>query len=212
MPVSFYPVNGRQRGAALLVTLCVMLALMIVGVSAMRAALNGEKAARGERDRQIAFQAAEAALADAERDIDGAAGPESVRAAMFAPGGSAAFADGCAGGAGSPALGLCERALPPAAPAWQRARLDADDGAEAARFVEYGRFTTASMPVGKGMLPARLPRYIIEQLPYVQAGETAGRRSALFYRITAIGFGASAAHRVVLQSYYLKPLADGEDA
>lgn len=202
----------RQRGAALLVTLCVLLALMIIGVSAMRSALNGEKAARAERDRHVAFQAAEAALADAERDIEGAAGKDSPRAAMFRPGRAADFVDGCGAGAGNPALGLCARALPPAAPVWQRVRLHAAEPAAGARFVEYGHFTAASMPVGRGMLPARLPRYIIEQLPYVRAGENASAQTELFYRITAIGFGASAAHCVVLQSYYLKPAADREPA
>lgn len=202
----------RQRGAALMVTLCVMLGMMIVGVSAMRSALNGEKAARGERDRNIAFQAAEAALADAERDIDGAAGPHSARAAMFRPGRAADFVEGCGGGAANPALGLCARAIAPATPVWQRARLDAPDGGQGARFVEYGRFTAASMPVGKHMLPARLPRYIIEQLPYVRAGENASSQTELFYRITAIGFGANAVNCVVLQSYYLKPATDRVEA
>jgi len=201
----------RQRGAALMVTLCVMLGMMIVGVSAMRSALNGEKAARGERDRSIAFQAAEAALADAERDIDGAAGPHSARAAMFRPGRAADFVEGCGGGDANPALGLCARAIAPATPVWQRARLDAGEG-EPGRFVEYGRFTAAVMPVGKHMLPARLPRYIIEQLPYVRAGANAGSQTELFYRITAIGFGASVVNCVVLQSYYLKPAPDRVEA
>jgi type IV pilus assembly protein PilX len=206
------PPAWRQRGAALMVTLCVMLAMMIVGVSAMRSALNGEKAARGERDRGVAFQAAEAALVDAERDIDGAAGPHSARAAMFRPGRAADFVDGCGAGAGNPALGLCARAIAPATPVWQRVRLDAQEAARGARFVEYGRFTGATMPVGKHMLPARLPRYIIEQLPYVRAGESAGGPTELFYRITAIGFGASVRNCVVLQSYYLKPVADRVEA
>ena len=52
--------SGREQGAALVMVLCIMLALMIVGVSAARSALNAEKASRAERDRHIAFQAAEA--------------------------------------------------------------------------------------------------------------------------------------------------------
>ncbi|HEY0060488.1 MAG TPA: pilus assembly protein [Telluria sp.] len=201
----------RQRGSALVLTMGIMLALMIVGVAAMQTAINAEKSARGERDHLVALQAAEAALLDAERDIDGAAGPGSPRAALFAAGTSALFVDGCGSGVANPALGLCARALPPAAPAWQRAQLDQGDAGEA-RFVEYGRFTAAIMSVGSGMLPARLPRYIIEQIPYVRAGGSASTEGALFYRITAIGFGANAAHSVVLQSYYFKPLDDGGSA
>lgn len=195
----------RQRGAALLVSLCVMLVLMIIGVSATRTALNAEKAARAERDRHVAFQAAEAALADAEKDIESGGGPGSDRAAMFAEGSAVGFAEGC--GAGS-ALGLCSRAIAPALPAWQRAML-AEKGSGGAGTVEYGSFTGAGMPVGKGTLPSRLPRYIIEPMPYARAGEDAGKRPRHFYRITAIGFGADELTRVVLQSYYLKAAGEG---
>ena len=202
--------SQAQRGAALLVTLCVLLGLMIVGVSAMRTALHGEKAARGERDRLLAMHAAEAALTDAERDINGAAGLASARAAMFRRGAAALFDAGCGSGPANPALGLCARSVLPAAPAWQRAALTDEQGA-AARYVEYGRFTGASMPVGKGMLPKRLPRYIIEQLPLLRVGQAVDG-GELLYRITAIGFGAQAANVVVLQSFYLKPADDGETA
>lgn len=188
----------RQRGAVLLVALCVMLVLMLLGASAARNALNAEKSARGERDRAVALQAAEAALLDAERDIDSSA--PSARARMFAPGSVAGFVAGC--GARADNLGLCKRAPAHAAPAWQRAGL-------AERGVLYGRFTGAAMPLGRASLPSRAPRYIIELMPYERPGEDAGRRTGNFYRITAIGFGASEATRVVLQSYYLKAVPEG---
>lgn len=188
-----------QRGAVLLVALCVLLVLMLLGASAARNALNAEKSARGERDRQVALQAAEAALLDAERDIDN--NGASPRARMFGPGSVAGFVDGC--GAGADNLGLCKRAAARDAPAWQRARL-------AERGVEYGRFTGAMMPFGRASLPSRAPRYVIELMPYARAGEDAGRRTGNFYRITAIGFGANEATRVVLQSYYLKAAPAGE--
>lgn len=197
---------GRQHGAALLAALCVVLMLLLLGASAARTAHNAEKAARGERDQHIALQAAEAALADAERDIEGGADPGSARAAMFAPGSAAGFAAGCGAGRDNPALGLCLRAPPPARPAWQLANLAGEGGVA----VEYGRFTGAALPVGKAPFPARRPRYIIELLPYARAGRDAGRRAANFYRITAIGFGASEASRVVLQTYYLKVAPAGE--
>jgi Tfp pilus assembly protein PilX len=182
----------RQHGAALFVTLCIVMVLMMMGVSAVRTALNAERSARGDRDHQIALQAAEAALEDAERDIEASG---SKRAAMFAPGSSEGFVAGCGEGAG---LGLCLRTSGPAA--WQSAELSE----EGARTVQYGHFTGAAMPHGGGALPARLPRYVIELMPYARAGHDAGKRIGNFYRITAIGFGASAATRVVLQSFYLK--------
>ena len=60
------------------------------------------------------------------------------------------------------------------------------------------------LPTGGGSLPARAPRYIIELMPLVRAGEDASRRAGNLYRITAIGFGARANTQVVLQSFYRK--------
>lgn len=59
-----------QRGMTVLVCLVMMIVVMLVGASAARLGLQGEQAARGERDRELALQAAEDALADAERDIE----------------------------------------------------------------------------------------------------------------------------------------------
>ena len=74
--------NGlrRQSGVALLVCLLMLIMVMLLGVSAAQLSMQGEKAARGERDREVAFQAAEDALADAERDIQ-AGGGEAVHPA-----------------------------------------------------------------------------------------------------------------------------------
>jgi type IV pilus assembly protein PilX len=191
---------SQQRGATLLVTMCVLMLLMIIGMSAVRVAVSAERAARGDRDRQIALQGAEAALEDAEHDIEGGSNPASARAALFASGSSEGFAEGCGAAASDPAVGLCLRLPEPAAPAWQRAALAND----AAGTVQYGPFTGARMPVGKGSLPSKLPRYIIELMPYARAGHDASARTGNFYRITAIGFGANVGTCVVLQSYYLK--------
>ncbi|MES2321494.1 MAG: PilX N-terminal domain-containing pilus assembly protein [Pseudomonadota bacterium] len=185
----------RERGAALVMALCIMLALMIVGVSAARSALNAEKAARAERDRHIAFQAAEAALGDAERDIEGGVNPE--RAKLFAAGSALGFMPGCGTAVNA---GLCARTE---VPAWQSAQL-----AEAG--VEYGRFTGAAMATGQGTQAAKLPRYIIEPMPFVRAGDDASGRAGNFYRITALGFGARESTRVVLQSFYLKAAGEEE--
>jgi Tfp pilus assembly protein PilX len=184
----------------LLTALFVLIAIMAIGVSAAQIALNAEKSARNERDRHIAFAAAEAGLADAERDIEGGADPMSARAAMF-DGGALGFVDGC--GRDGANLGLCAYVAGAAAPAWQLAELSAGDGAA----TPYGRFTGETLPSGGGALPARAPRYVIELLPLVRAGEDAGQRADSVYRITAIGFGARPGTQVVLQSFYRKVAA-----
>lgn len=190
----------RAHGAALVTVLFVLIAVLIVAVSAATAALNAEKSARNERDRHIAFQAAEAALADAERDIR-AIDPSSPRAAMFAPGSALGFGDGCGERADDPRLGLCARIEAPGVPAWIAADLT---GGEAG--APYGEFTGAIMPTGAGTLPARSPHYLIELMPFPRAGEDASEPVANFYRITAIGFGSRDATRVVLQSFYRKSI------
>ncbi|MEO7493767.1 MAG: PilX N-terminal domain-containing pilus assembly protein [Massilia sp.] len=203
--------STRASGAALVTALFVLLALMIVGLSAAQGALNAELAARAERDRQIAFQAAEAALADAERDIEGGADRASARAALFAPGSAVGFADGLVDGctARGDAAGLC--AYSPVEPAWQASDLAADKADDGAA-VEYGRFTGAALPAGEGALTARRPRYLIELLPVARAGEDASERAGNVYRITAIGFGARPSTQVVLQSTYRRVAASEEGA
>ncbi|MDQ1831901.1 pilus assembly PilX family protein [Massilia scottii] len=203
MPCAPSPLD-RQGGAVMLAALFVLLALMIVGVSAARSALDGEKSARHERDRHIAFQAAEAALTDAEHDIEGGADPASARAALFSGGNALGFVDGC-GGEREVNAGLCQHV--PGTPAWQSADLSGNDG-PGPDGVEYGRFTGAQLPSGKGTLPLRPPRYLIELLPRTQAGADAARPPGNFYRITAVGFGALDATRVVLQSFYLKAVPE----
>ena len=90
---------SRQQGAALATVLFLLLAVLMISASSMRAALSASKSARHERDRQVALAAAEAALLDAERDIDGAAGPASPAAKIAVRGDAGAFMDRCAGGA-----------------------------------------------------------------------------------------------------------------
>lgn len=176
----------RERGAALVTVLFLVLAVLMMSVSGTRASLAAVRSARHERDRHVALQAARAALVDAERDIAGAAGPASPRTAIFVAADASAFVPACA--AAAEKAGLCALVASPGAPAWQAVELDS----EAA--VEYGRFTGASMPSGAALLPAKPPRYVIELL-----ASPGGQPN---YRITAIGFGAGASTRVVLQGYF----------
>lgn len=59
-----------QRGTALVVSLVLLILVMLLGVSAAQLSLQGEKAARGERDRDVAFLMAEDAVKKAERDVE----------------------------------------------------------------------------------------------------------------------------------------------
>jgi type IV pilus assembly protein PilX len=182
------PRIARQCGAALITAMVLMLAVMIVGFSSVHAALGDAQSARHERDRQNALRAAEAALLDAERELD-ATPATSPRFAALA---GAGFVAGC-GKAGSDSHGLCTQATPPS---WQVIDLAGDDPA----LVQYGSFSLRTLP---GVV--QQPRYLIELIALTPPDAAAGR----FYRITALGFGQRASTRVVLQSFYRKAAAPG---
>lgn len=197
------PELHSQRGVSLAVSLLILIAVLILGTAAANIALQAEKASRNDRDRQIALQAAEAALADAELDIEGSPEAGSSRSSHFASDKVEGFTPGCGAGVDNPFLGMCTRNEDGAAPVWQS--VDFTDDSSQARTVPYGRFTGMNFQTGHGSLPAKPPRYIIELLPYTRAGLGAGRDDlSYFYRVTAAGFGMRPATLVVLQTYYRK--------
>jgi len=199
-------VARTQCGAALIVTLLMLVAVLMLGMSAAQLALQTEKASRNDRDRSIAFEAAEAALADAELDIEKSPDAKRSRSAMFSKDSTRNFpGDGediCGTGESNAALGLCAYRPPGKAPAWLSVDFD-DVSPESTQSVPLGRFTGRRFQVGVGNLPGRLPRYIIELMAYNRQGESAERRS-YFYRITAVGFGPRSVTQVMLQTIYRK--------
>lgn len=187
-----------QRGIALLVSLMLLIMVMLLGVSAAQMALQGEKAARGERDRDVALVAAEDGLMDAEREIQGSS--DAARRAAFDSG--EGFADKC--GAGGP--GLRVRAVAGKPPVWQVVDLSGvSDGGACS--VAHGAYTASAMPTGEGFLPFKKPRYLVERMECHQPGAdaSAGAEPQYCYRVTAIGFGAQPETEVVLQSVFSKP-------
>jgi type IV pilus assembly protein PilX len=194
--------HNHQQGASLVVSLLMLIAILLLGISAAQIALQGEKASRNDRDRQIAFQAAEAGLMDAEMDIENSAAPNS-RSIIFAPDSKEGFVEGCGAGTDSTYLGLCNRAEDGASPVWKE--VEFLDESKDARSVPYGHFTGQVFDTGKGSLPERRPRYIIELMAYNREGAGATQEDmTYFYRVTAIGFGTRSSTQVVLQTFYRK--------
>lgn len=60
----------RQRGSALIIALVFLLAMTLIGVAGMQSTTQQEGMAGNLRDRNLAFQAAEAALLDAENALN----------------------------------------------------------------------------------------------------------------------------------------------
>lgn len=76
-----HPGIRRQGGVVLVVALMFMLVMSIVGVAAMQSTLMQERMAGNTRDRNLAFQAAEAALrAGEDASIGGAPAADTVLA------------------------------------------------------------------------------------------------------------------------------------
>jgi type IV pilus assembly protein PilX len=204
----------RQRGISLIIVLILLIASVFLGASAAVIALQAEKASRGDRDRQVAFEAAEAALVDAEQDIDGApsSGGVNKRSTPFSPTRSIGFpsadqSNSCIGISDPQSAGLCRRQASGVTPTWLAADLSSTSGAGAVS-VPYGFFTGQKFPVqgstgGGSALPLKLPRYLIELMPYNLPGQTA-QIPNFSYRITAIGFGSNKSTQVVLQAFYRK--------
>lgn len=196
--------RGKQQGISLLVALLMLLAVMMLGISAVHIALQGEKASRNDRDHQIAFQAAEAALIDAERDIEHSPDVTGTRSASFSLNKAGGFTEGCGAGDTNPFLGLCLRAAEGSTPVWLTVDF-LDTGSSTVKSVPYGKFTGQIFQTGNGSLPGMLPRYIIERMPYNKPGESADLNGrSYFYRITALGFGVRDTTRVALQTFYRK--------
>jgi len=183
--------GGRERGVSLVTTLVLMLATLGLGVAVMGVNTMEERMIANTKDRDLALQAAEAALRDAEQDV-----ASNVSSAT-------AFSDGCAAGLCTPPSqrdGIGALASLPV----EDARLGFDWSADA-KVRSYGQYT------GAAAFPnvAEQPRYVIEKFSYL--GTPAGESVVLGaepvapgvgYRITARAVGARAETVVVLQSIY----------
>lgn len=179
---------------------------MLLGATTARLTVQGEKAARNERDFRTAFQAAEAALSDAQADIDG----DDEKNAIFLPPDHTAFLPGCGTVADGDSHGLCVPAEARHTPVWLT--VDLLDTREAtARTVAYGETTGRHFLGGEGTLPGKLPRYLIELLTLQsEAPPAAGEAAQAVYRITAIGFGMRESTHVVLQAVYRRERVPNE--
>ncbi|MBV9892383.1 MAG: pilus assembly protein PilX [Rhizobacter sp.] len=185
------PGRARQRGVSLVVTLVLMLATLGLGIAVMSVNAMEERMIANTKDRDLALQAAEAALRDGEQDI--ATNVSSTTA----------FSDTCANGLCTPpsqrsGLGSL------ASLATDDARLGFDWTVDA-NVRKYGQYTGVAPFPGV----AQQPRYVIEKFSYL--GTPAGESVVLGaepvapgvgYRVTARATGARQETVVVLQSIY----------
>lgn len=190
-------VRSKQRGFSLITTLILLIVVTVLGIGASQMVLLSERATRFDRDTQIAFQEAEAALIDAEFDIRGPNTSASQRVATFSATSGLGFIDGCGTG-----TGLCLPAADGQKPVWYT--VDFTDESSSAKTVKFGDFTGRTLSTGtSGIRPEMPPRYIIEVIPDNTSGSSASTPKKLF-RITAMGFGPRKETQAVLQMIFRK--------
>lgn len=198
------PLTKREQGS-LVVALVMLIAVLMLGVSASQIAMQGERMSRNERDRYIALEAAEAALNDAMLDIEGGAEVGRSRSHIFSAKQRTGFPAPeepiCTESASGMFAGLCRADESDDSQAWKLVDFDAQG--EATAYVTYGQFTGQAMQSGRGSLTSKLPRYIIELLRDRRPGQSA-EDVHYYYRITAVGFGARESTQVALQRFYYK--------
>jgi type IV pilus assembly protein PilX len=206
---------NRNSGSVLLVSLIMLLVLTVIGVSTMSNIGVNEKMAANYRDHNLAFQAAEAALTAGEQKADQLSGifdgvglsgvTDFFPCTVTKPN---CFTSTCLKGlcftgtypaisVGGSTAGICETSI-----------LANDLWETAATWTTTD--VAASHPASISGLSEN-PKYIIEFMCYVQADPEEDASSvppsygsdwAYMYRITALGRGATANSKAMLQSTY----------
>jgi type IV pilus assembly protein PilX len=202
MKSTFY-IRNQNQGIALVVVLLILAMVSMLGVASIQISKTATQSARNERDTQVAWQSAEAALLDAELDILGKpASSTKKRGSIFENKNTdtTKFIDNC--GQTGDEKGLCtlnqENKL-----AWLAINFLESDSSKS-KYVEFGDFTGRKFSAGNtGIQPALKPRYIIELIddPNIERTQAQQYRKYVF-RVTAIGFGPSKNTQVVLQTIY----------
>ncbi|MDH5190310.1 MAG: PilX N-terminal domain-containing pilus assembly protein [Gammaproteobacteria bacterium] len=219
-----------QQGAALIVGLIMLLLMTILGVSSMSSSIMEEKMAGNTRDREIAFQAAEAALRAGEREIENS---NNIHTIVFYnagtdDGNTAVNNDGdtCTDGYCTPSFhdenyadgvfGCSDATFIP--DRWD----NCDTGTAAVGnnlnvWTTAGRYRTYTGSITGIGQASQAPRYIIEFMGYIEplgggattcapavTGYPGCTSDSKLFRITARGYGGTTAAQVMLQSTYVK--------
>lgn len=184
----------KQQGTALVLALVFLLLMTILAVTALNRSSLEEKMAGNLKDQHTAFQAAEAALRDAENFL-GTSNPPKT-----------SFVAACTNG-------LCATAASASLPQWEQVTWSNSSTNTRA----YGTGTGATSLTGV----AQAPRYIIEDIadpPSPTTSSTAPSGSlgtgfglpppavggGDYYRITARGVGGTPAAQAMVQVIYAK--------
>lgn len=216
----------HERGIALVFILLMLAVAMGLALVTARMTLLGDKASRNDRDRQIAFQAAELALNDAELDImdpeinhandtslNNSSSIQKSRGCLFGnPHAGIVAEPGCS--AAIETRGLC--GLDPSKavsstpiPLHQYANWEEADSSSSRAYVNFGEYTNRDFTILSGISPAKKPKYIIFQTTdtsLVTNDSVVPIKYA--YKVYALGYGANEKTQVMLEGEFYKPILD----
>ncbi len=209
--------RSAHRGVSLVIVLLLLVIVSMLGVASMQISMMGERGARNDRDMQLAWQGAEAALVDAEVDLMGPNSAGSSRTAAVLAGPMVPDS-GCS--TTGTWRGMCNASTAGSTkPTW----LTVDFTSASSAAIPLGTFTGRLYPHagaadGQGVQPAFDPRYVVEDVSSADASNlgggmvTANYTSAAMagtkasagrlYRVTAMGFGPRSDIQAVVQAIY----------
>lgn len=178
--------RSSQSGAVLPITLILMVLMTLVGLSTMNTSVLSERMAGNYDNVNVAFQAAEAALRDAEQDIRCEGCRENDATSIHTIRGLTGFTDDCRQGlcfSGTTQTEVLEDT-------------DANGDALFDKFVTYGDKTGADAISGA----AQQPKYIIEGKKVWPPGAAGWK---YYYVITAVGNGKTVNSKSILREKFI---------
>lgn len=184
----------REQGAVLAIGLLILVVMTLIGVTAMTTTSLENKMAGNLKDWNLALQAAEGGLRDAETDVATTNRVSGLTNAVV----------NCAPVSASEQDGQCIAAAGASNSIWQT--IDWTDSAPTKYYVTYGSKTGASgYTSAEGY--ATPPRYIIEPVPdFGKPGKSLDFPTPTkTFRLTAVGYGGSVLASAMLQSTYVLP-------
>ena len=175
----------RQKGAALVVSLILLLIMTIIGVTSLRTTTLEEKMAGNMRDKSLAFQAAEAALRDAEMALS----PDNLIERPFSGVPFKCSSSSC--------VIVAQNSLSNVDDWWNDTNL----------YTQYVRLDKDGVNDLSELRDENLPQYAIEELEFVPDelgvghGVVPGRH---YYRIISRGVGGSGLAQSMLETTYTR--------
>lgn len=181
--------QNRESGAVLITGLIFMTLVMLIALSVMRSATLEERMAANSRNRQLALEAAEAVVRDAEESLFSVAVP----VAPFEPFNVDSFDATCTNG-------LCTLPATGATPRWQTIDWESPGDGETPVTKSFANATSNF----SNLDASHQPRYIVEFI-----GQEGGQQQRicpkLLFRITGRGEGADGSEVYVESIYRHRP-------